>query len=279
MIDLRSSTPPVREDAEVIACTTVPHYTLVELAAPRIAGRLEPGQFVSVPAPPEQGPPGRWMLSPSAVRSRARSGVLRFIMNRGNAFRTAFDTLRPGDHVSLIGALGCPVRLSEVPGPVLIVAVGHGVAFACHLAEELSRRDRPCAVHVFFPEPVTETATPWLADVPDRAAITVAATPDSRHWAPRLRALLAAVEPGQVVVAAATPIARSIAGECHARTVPCQVLTEPFMACGLGLCLTCAVPVRDGELRRRYARGCVEGPAFAADTIEWELLGATGSPE
>ncbi|MFE9581502.1 hypothetical protein ACFYO1_34355 [Nocardia sp. NPDC006044] len=279
MIDLRPSAP-VREDAEVIARTDVPHYTLVELAAPRIADRLEPGQFVSVPAPPDQGPPGRWMLSPSAVRrSPSKAGVLRFIVNRGNTFRTAFDTLRPGDRVALIGALGCPVRLSEAPGPVLIVAVGHGVAFACHLAEELARRDRPCAVHVFFPEPVTETAAPWVADVPDRAAITAAAMPDSQHWTPRLRALLDAVRPGQVVVAAATPIARSIAGECRSRTVPCLVLTEPFMACGIGLCLTCAVPVRDGELRQRFARACVEGPAFAADAIDWELLAAAGRPE
>jgi dihydroorotate dehydrogenase electron transfer subunit len=40
------------------------------------------------------------------------------------------------------------------------------------------------------------------------------------------------------------------------------------MACGFGVCLGCAVPLRSGG----FALVCSDGPAFDATTIDWEGL-------
>ena len=44
------------------------------------------------------------------------------------------------------------------------------------------------------------------------------------------------------------------------------------MACGLGLCLSCVVPVNGRDNITRPARCCVDGPVFAGDRIDWSLL-------
>ncbi|MFV1977857.1 MAG: hypothetical protein ACC649_00760 [Myxococcota bacterium] len=40
------------------------------------------------------------------------------------------------------------------------------------------------------------------------------------------------------------------------------------MACGFGVCLGCAAPLREGG----YALVCRDGPAFDAASIDWERL-------
>jgi dihydroorotate dehydrogenase electron transfer subunit len=55
--------------------------------------------------------------------------------------------------------------------------------------------------------------------------------------------------------------------------VPAQVAVEEAMACGIGVCMTCVLPVRGADGRSRFVRSCVEGPVFAADRIRWADVG------
>ncbi len=43
------------------------------------------------------------------------------------------------------------------------------------------------------------------------------------------------------------------------------------MACGMGICLTCACQV-SGEAGVRVKRTCVEGPVFEASRIPWDKV-------
>ena len=48
--------------------------------------------------------------------------------------------------------------------------------------------------------------------------------------------------------------------------LPCQLCLEEYMACAVGGCAGCAVPVIvDGE--KTMKRVCVDGPVFAANSI------------
>jgi dihydroorotate dehydrogenase electron transfer subunit len=46
---------------------------------------------------------------------------------------------------------------------------------------------------------------------------------------------------------------------------------EAYMACGIGVCHGCAVPIGTPQ-DWTYRRVCKEGPVFNADSIRWELL-------
>lgn len=50
----------------------------------------------------------------------------------------------------------------------------------------------------------------------------------------------------------------------------CRVSLEERMACGLGICLGCAVDVKDGQDGVKRVRCCVEGPVFDAEELVWE---------
>ena len=49
----------------------------------------------------------------------------------------------------------------------------------------------------------------------------------------------------------------------------CQVSLERSMACGLGICFSCAAKIRDASGRWDYRRTCVEGPVFEAEDVEF----------
>ena len=59
------------------------------------------------------------------------------------------------------------------------------------------------------------------------------------------------------------PMLRAVAEACRGWQLPCQVAVEELMACGLGVCWSCAVPVlaKDGQGWWNM-RACVEGPVF-----------------
>jgi dihydroorotate dehydrogenase electron transfer subunit len=59
----------------------------------------------------------------------------------------------------------------------------------------------------------------------------------------------------------------AVAHLAHERGVLCQVSLETPMACGIGICFSCVVKVRDGEDSWDYRRTCVEGPVFDAEQI------------
>jgi dihydroorotate dehydrogenase electron transfer subunit len=52
-----------------------------------------------------------------------------------------------------------------------------------------------------------------------------------------------------------------------------QTAVEESMACGIGVCMTCVLPVRGDDGVVRMTRSCVEGPVFAGDHVCWEDVG------
>ncbi|MCR3923531.1 MAG: dihydroorotate dehydrogenase electron transfer subunit, partial [Firmicutes bacterium] len=59
------------------------------------------------------------------------------------------------------------------------------------------------------------------------------------------------------------PMLRAVAQLAQEHHCRCFVSLEAHMACGVGACLGCVVPISSGE----YARVCVDGPVFAAEEV------------
>ena len=62
------------------------------------------------------------------------------------------------------------------------------------------------------------------------------------------------------------PMLKSVADVAAEFAVPCQVSMEERMGCGVGACLVCAVPMRDGTMRHV----CKDGPVFNAEEVDWD---------
>ena len=52
-----------------------------------------------------------------------------------------------------------------------------------------------------------------------------------------------------------------------------QCAVEESMACGIGVCMTCVLPVVGDDGVTRMVRSCVEGPVFRGDRVRWADVG------
>ena len=52
-----------------------------------------------------------------------------------------------------------------------------------------------------------------------------------------------------------------------------QCAVEESMACGIGVCMTCVLPVIGDDGITRMLRSCVEGPIFRGDRVRWQEVG------
>jgi len=62
------------------------------------------------------------------------------------------------------------------------------------------------------------------------------------------------------------PMLKSVAEVAAEFGVPCQVSMEERMGCGVGACLVCAIPMKDGTMKHV----CKDGPVFNAEEVDWD---------
>ena len=63
------------------------------------------------------------------------------------------------------------------------------------------------------------------------------------------------------------PMLKSVAKAAAEFGIPCQVSMEERMACGVGACLGCALPMKDGSIKHV----CKDGPVFDAREVDWDV--------
>ncbi|WP_223298490.1 dihydroorotate dehydrogenase electron transfer subunit [Candidatus Planktophila dulcis] len=52
-----------------------------------------------------------------------------------------------------------------------------------------------------------------------------------------------------------------------------QCAVEESMACGIGICMTCVLPVRNEDGSTSMLRSCIDGPVMDGSTVHWDLVG------
>ena len=66
-----------------------------------------------------------------------------------------------------------------------------------------------------------------------------------------------------------TPMLKAVAKIAEDFNLPCELSMDEHMCCGVGVCLTCVIPVKSGD-GWEYQRTCTEGPVFDSRQIVWE---------
>nr|MBA3340050.1 dihydroorotate dehydrogenase electron transfer subunit [Geodermatophilaceae bacterium] len=105
--------------------------------------------------------------------------------------------------------------------------------------------------------------------------LTVTTEDGSAGRTGRVTDVLAELLPGASTVYACgpMPMLRAVAAEAAAGSLPCHVSVEEAMACGIGVCMTCVLPVIGVDGRSRFVRSCVEGPVFEASKVRFDDVG------
>ncbi len=279
-----------REAASVIQVSILPGgHCRLRVRAPRIAADAKPGQFVNVSAPLDSAV----LRRPLGVYRKADGEDIELLFKQVGRGTRALLGCRPGDVLDVIGPLGNGFDLSgKLPETAVLVAGGFGIAPLYPLAAALAGRvkrtylfvgteeDLPLAIsdssmQASFVDPEVKVT---LKDFEDMGVVARVATLREREGFYRglvtelLEQLLHHPTPlGAVKVYACGPWAmlKKTAAIAREHELPCDVLLEERMGCGIGACMSCAVRVLDASGRASYVRACVEGPVFDAAAVDW----------
>jgi dihydroorotate dehydrogenase electron transfer subunit len=52
-----------------------------------------------------------------------------------------------------------------------------------------------------------------------------------------------------------------------------QCAVEESMACGIGICMTCVLPVKNDDGSISMLRSCIDGPVMDGSSVAWDVVG------
>ncbi len=268
---------PVQVLGDVLSVKRVGAYQSMTVIAPGIAELTRPGHFLAV----QVGGPESSMLLRRAfaiydVKDRGvYGGTVEFVFavhGKGTAWLSG---RRPQDKLDVVGPLGKPFRLPTTGVNAMLVGGGYGSAPLLPLATAL--RERSCRVDMVLGAGGADRLFGLLEAKRMAASIAVTTDDGSVGTAGRVSDVLPGVldkcRTDVVYACGPMPMLRAVAAVCAERGIPCQVAVEESMACGIGVCMTCVLPVVGDDGRTRMARSCVEGPVFLADRVRWDDVG------
>jgi dihydroorotate dehydrogenase electron transfer subunit len=277
------------EDARITSVLEYPgEQFVIRLDSPRCASRATAGSFIHIQC--DEAIPMRRPLS--IMRASATEGWVEVLFKIVGVGLRALSRKQPGDEASVIGPIGRGFTPARHRPRTLLIGGGVGIPPMIYLAEVLQEDShwRPLVImgsEIPFPfeSAPSSIETPWLSPetrstmpllerwgVPARLA-TLQGYPGcypgyvtdlSREWLNSL----SKTELSEVSVFACgpTPMLEAVAKLARELDLPCQVSLEEFMACAVGGCAGCAVPVQTDE-GLAMKRVCVDGPVFDAATV------------
>ncbi len=251
------------------------HRLVFEVA--EIAELARPGQFVALTV--GAGLSGALLRRSFSISSAVPAigpgpGRIELIVAPHGKGSTWLTQRLPGEVVDMVGPLGRPFPLPKQPVPCVLVGGGYGSAPLFWLADAL--RERGCAAS--FVMGAATRARLYGVSRAQAAARSVTVTTDDgslgvRGWVSDVLPDVIATE-GAGVVYACGPMGmlRSVSEVAQVAGIVAQVAVEESMACGVGVCMTCVMPVAGPDGQTRMVRSCVEGPTFRGDRVRWEAF-------
>lgn len=242
-----------------------PGYYRMGLECP--APDVEPGQFVMLRVTESLDPLLRRPFGVYDIRTREgrRVGldIVYRVVGRGTAIMAE---KRPGEKADVLCPLGRGFPPPEDPEKTVLVAGGMGIVPLYLLAKALGTG------RLFFGARTSAEAV--LARDFEALGFEVrTATEDGSLGTRGLVTDLLELAPDSVVYACGPPkMLKAVAAMAAGEGSRCFVSLERHMACGIGVCLGCAVKARGDEKKadNLYRMVCSEGPVFDADLIDWE---------
>ncbi len=287
--------PPTRDTINLESAQVMAHEAcagsqrILKLHAPATARAARPGSFVHLRCAASL-PMRRPM---SIMRVDADSGALEILYKMHGLGTRLLAEARVGDELNLLGPIGVPFKLSGYRRRPLLIGGGVGIPPMIFLADHMRRMRGQIAPLLLMgsevPFPFAPRPSGFLvAGMPEGCIATM---PLLEDWGipSRLasgagfpgcydgfvtdlaRAWLAAQPAGEraeveLFACGPTPMLKAVARLAQEFVLPCQISLEEYMACAVGGCAGCAVPVHT-PAGMAMKRVCVDGPVFDAATI------------
>ena len=268
---------PIVHKGTVVENKKVGSYFVLTATAAEIPNEFKPGNFVAVAIGDERS---------SLILRRAFSiyqvsdrgvygGTIDIVVSPHGPGTDYLANLKRNDTINLVGPLGKPFSLPKDPVPCVLVGGGYGAAPLFTLAEALTARG--CRVDFVLGASTQEKLFGMLEARRISTSLSVTTNDGTAGQMGLVTDVLpeAIKKSNAAVVYACGPMKmlQAVAEVAALHGIVSQTSVEESMACGIGVCMTCVLPIIGDDGVTRMLRSCVDGPAFRGDKVRWQEIG------
>jgi dihydroorotate dehydrogenase electron transfer subunit len=177
--------------------------------------------------------------------------------------------------LDIVAPLGTAFGIPTEAVPVLLVGGGYGSAPLFGLAEVLNARG--CRVAMLLG---ASTASKIYAPMEGKRAVNsmrIYTEDGSMGQVGRvtdpITEIIKDLDIAVVYSCGPMPMLAAITKITDSLSVVHQCAVEEAMACGIGVCMTCVLPVENDDGTVSMLRSCIDGPVMDGSKVQWSLVG------
>lgn len=273
---------PINRHAQQISATVLSNkrigqYHQILFNIGEIVHNCRPGNFVAIAVGgPNSGLILRRAFAISRVSHRGEyGGTIELIIAPFGAGSTWLCAQTEGAEVDVVAPLGSAFGIPTTPVNALLIGGGYGSAPLFGLAEVL--KSRGCRVDMILG---ASTASKIYAPTEGKRSVNSlkiytedGSTGILGKVTDPLPQLIADNAVDVIYSCGPMGMLSAISTLAKQADVVHQCAVEESMACGIGVCMTCVIPVENANGDIAMVRSCIDGPVMDGAKVRWNLVG------
>jgi dihydroorotate dehydrogenase electron transfer subunit len=263
--------------ATVISNKRVGAYHQIILSVGEVVRHCRPGNFIAIQV---GGEASRMVLRRAFAISRTSEnaqfgGTVELIVAPHGSGSKWLCAQGEGSEVDVVTPLGKPFGVPTEPANALLIGGGYGSAPLFGLADLL--KSRGCRVDMVLGASNGSKIYAPMEGKRSVNSLKIFTEDGSMGESGRVTSQLASIiEEREVeIIYSCGPMAmlKAVTEIADHHGVVHQASVEESMACGIGICMTCVLPVKDSEGVISMKRSCIDGPVMDGSSVCWDLVG------
>ena len=260
--------------AEVVSNKKVGAYHHMVFAVGELANSAKPGNFVAISV---GGESSQLVLRRAFAIYRtfdrgATGGLLEIVVAPHGPGSTWLTNQQAGAKIDLIAPLGTAFGIPTQPVRALLVGGGYGSAPLFGLSEVL--KNRGCRVDMVLGASTAMKIYAPLDGKRSVSSLTVTtedgSTGKTGKVTDAIREIIEANEIDIIYSCGPMGMLEAINEIAEEYNLVHQCSIEESMACGIGVCMTCVLPIKGEDGQIRMLRSCIDGPVVDGESVIWK---------
>jgi dihydroorotate dehydrogenase electron transfer subunit len=267
----------VQQNATIISNKRIGSYHQILISVGEIVKHCRPGNFVAISV---GGDSSKMILRRAFAISRVSEnsqygGSMELIVAPHGSGSKWLCSLPEGSEIDIVAPLGTAFGIPTEPINALLIGGGYGSAPLFGLADVLKVRN--CKVDMLLGASVGGKIYAPLEGKRSVNSLKIYTEDGSMGEKGRVtESLLEIVANRNIdVIYSCGPMGmlRAITELVAPTGVIHQCAVEESMACGIGICMTCVLPVENEDGQVQMLRSCIDGPVMDGSKVQWSLVG------
>jgi dihydroorotate dehydrogenase electron transfer subunit len=267
----------VQVDATIVANKRIGAYHQIILSVGEAVRNCRPGNFIAIQV---GGATSRMVLRRAFAISRTSEnaqygGTVELIVAPHGSGSQWLCAQSEGTEVNVITPLGKSFGVPTEPANALLIGGGYGSAPLFGLADLL--KSRGCKVDMVLGASNGNKIYAPMEGKRSVNSLRIFTEDGSMGDTGRVTSQLVEIihERNIEIIYSCGPMAmlKAITEIAIEQNIIHQASVEESMACGIGICMTCVLPVKDETGSISMKRSCIDGPVMDGAAVCWDLVG------